>query len=343
MGCLGGDLISKKVYSYFAPAKRRGLSVISEAKNSIRILAAVTFHFRPERIEYLFQVVRALSEFPVGALDIVIVTNVDQDNLVDQLRNACKPLLDPFSAWGGSKRLSIESHTQLDDPWLLPWSHKHLIADEFLQNDYTHFIYIEDDIRLSYKNFSYFIYYRDLLKEHGLIPAFQRVEYNNDTNRLYFCDQIGVSDFSARRRVKLDGYEFVNLDYPWCALFILDRELALEYVGTRSYDRQLSESVRPDWDLACRAGMGVCFENVPPGFSHRGASPVNPQTLTTPCWSWVYHLPNNYTKSRLRPFGKTRIDQIFDPDRNAVKWREPSKLMWYSDRLRRHISTLLRQ
>jgi hypothetical protein len=315
--------------------------MIHEAKNHIRILAAVTFHFRPSRIKYLFEVIRALSEYRVEALDVVIITNEEQDSSLDQIRNACKPLLEPFPAWGGVKRLLIESHTQLADPWLLPWCHKHLISGEFLQNDYTHFIYIEDDIRLSFENFCYFLYYRDPLKEHGLIPAFQRVEYNSDTNRLYFCDQIGVSDFNSRLHVKLDNYVFVNLDYPWCALFILDRELALEYIGTRSFDRKLSEGVRPDWDLACRAGMGVSFENVPLGFSHRGACPVNPATLTTPCWSWVYHLPNNYTKSQLRPFGKTRTDQIFDPDRNAVKWREPSKLLWYSDRLRRRISAFL--
>jgi hypothetical protein len=314
--------------------------VTNDAKHNIRVLAAVTFHFRASRIEYLFQVVRALAQYPIAALDIVIVTNVDQEDLLNQIRAACEPLLESFPGCRGTKRLLLESHTQLMDPWLLPWSHKHLIANEFINNDYSHFIYLEDDILLSFENFSYFMYYRDRLKDRGLLPAFQRVEYNNDTNRLYFCDQVGVSDFNSRPGVKLDGYEFVNLDYPWTAMFILDRELALEYIGARSFDRQLSESVRPDWDLACRAGMGLSFENAPAGFSHRGVCPVNQETLTTPCWSWVYHLPNNYTKNRLKPFGKTRIDQIFDPDSNAVKWREPSKLSWYSHRLKRRISAL---
>ncbi len=191
---------------------------------------------------------------------------------------------------------------------------------------------------LSFQNFSYFLRYRDLLQEERLIPAFQRVEYNNDTNRLYFCDQIGVSDLNSRRRLKVDGYEFVNVDFPWSAVLILDRELAREHVESRSFDRTQSESVRPDWDLACRAGMGLCFENVPPGFSHRYVSPVNPETLTTPCWSWVYHLPNNYTKDRLKPFGKTRIDRIFVADGDAAQWREPSKLSLYSGQMKRRIA-----
>ena len=311
-----------------------------QANQSIRILVAVPFHFRANRLEFLFRTVRALSEYPVAALDITVLTNVDAEEELEQIRAGCKPLFEPFPAWGATKQLLIESHTALEDPWLLPWCHKHLIADKFLKGDYSHFIYIEDDMLLSFQAFNYFLRYRELLKKEGLIPAFQRIEYNNETNRLYFCDQLGVSDFKSRSKVKLDGYEFVNVDFPWSAVLILDRELAAEHIETRSFDRKRSGAVRPGWDLACRAGMGLCFENVPPGFSHRYVSPVNPETMTTPSWSWVYHVPNNYTKDPLQPFGKTRIDQIFAADSGEVQWREPSKLRLYSDQLRRRVAAL---
>ena len=173
-----------------------------------------------------------------------------------------------------------------------------------------------------------------MLKEKGLIPGFQRVEYNDADNRLYLVDQEGVSDFSSRNRLDLDGYAFVNLDYPYDAMFILDRDLALEYVETPSFDRERSKLVRPDWDVACRAAMGVCFENPPPGFAIRYVSPVDPGTLMTPSWSWVYHLPNNYAKNRLKPFGKTRTDQLFESEHNVIKWRRPSKFIEYFGRLR---------
>ncbi len=302
----------------------------------IRLLATVPFHFRSSRLEYLFQTVRSISRFPIAALDLVIVTNVDQEECLGQIRNTCQPLLKSFPG-GGQKNLFIESQTQLKDPWMLTWCHKRLITDDFLKKDYTHFLYIEDDILLSFENFIYFLHYRDRLKEYGLLPAFQRIEYNKDDNRLYLCDQIGISDFKARRSVKLDGYDFVNIDYPWSAVFILDRELALEHIGTKSFDAKLSESVRPDWMTPCRAGMGLTFENIPAGFTQRGVSPVNPQTLTTPCWSWVYHLPNNYTTDQLTPLGKTRVDELFAPD---LDWREPPKLINYSLRVKRKISVL---
>jgi len=286
-----------------------------------------------------------LSEYPVEVLDVVIITNVDHQMALKRIRELCAPLFKPFPARQRSKKdLSIESFPKLPDPWLLPWSHKHLITDRFLSSEsaYTHFIYVEDDILLSFDNFCYFVYYREMLKGERLIPSFQRIEYNDIDNRLYLLDQIGVSDFQSRKRMDVDGYAFVNLDYPHNAMFILDRDLALEYVETRSFDLERSKEVQPEWagDMAIRASMGLCFENPPQGFVHRDVFPVDPSTLTTPCWSWVYHIPNNYAKNRLKPFAKTRIDQLFDAEKNVTSWRPPSKLTEYFDRLRRRVKGL---
>jgi hypothetical protein len=302
----------------------------------LRILAEVTFHFRQSRLKYLFQVVRALCEYPVEVLDVVIITNVDHDMALKQIRDLCAPLFKPFPVRRRSKKnLLIESFPRLLNPWFLPWSHKHLIIDRFLsaESTHTHFIYVEDDILLSFDNFCYFAYYREMLKKERLIPSFQRIEYNDADNLLYLVDQVGVSDFSSRNRVDLDGYAFVNLDYPYNAMFILDRDLALEYVETPSFDRERSKVVQPELDVACRAAMGLCFENPPQGFAVRYVSPVDPSTLMTPSWSWVYHLPNNYVKNRLKPFAKTRTDQLFDSKENVVTWRPPSKFTEYFARL----------
>jgi hypothetical protein len=273
----------------------------------------------------------------VEILDVVIVTNVDNPTALNQISDLCAPLFNPFPLRPGSRKtFSIETHPKLSHPWILPWSHKHLIADRFLsmESAYTHFIYVEDDILLSFDNFCYFIYYREMLKGKGLIPSCQRIEYNDSDNHLYLVDQIGVSDFSSRNRVDLHGYAFVNLDYPYNAMFILDRDLALEYVKTPSFDRERSKLVRPEWDVACRAAMGLCFENPPPGFTSRYVSPVDLSTLETPYWSRVYHLPNNYTKNMLQPFGKTRINQLFNSEENVIAWNPPSKFTKYFARLK---------
>ena len=316
-----------------------------ETAHPIRILAAVTFHFRESRLQYLFQVVRALCEYPVELLNVVIVTNVDHQAAIKQISDLCAPLFKPFPVrQSANKSLFIESFPELRDPWLLPWCHKHLITDKFLsaESPYSHFIYLEDDILLSFENLCYFLNYRESLKDKRLIPSFQRIEYNDADNHLYLVDQIGVSDFSTKNHVDVDGYAFVNLDHPYNAMFVLDRDLAFEYVELPSFDRERSKAVKPEWDVAARAAMGLCFENSPPGFAVRYVSPVDPGTLLTPYWSWVYHLPNNYAKNQLKPFAKTRIDQLFSADvdsgKNVVGWRRPSKFAEYVERLRRRVA-----
>jgi hypothetical protein len=314
---------------------------------SARILAAITFHFRRNRLHFLFEVVRALAEFPLNTVDVVVVTNVDDEAQLTKIKELCEPLFESFPGRPtATKTFSIENVTDLDDPWRLPWAHKHLIADTFLRDNtpYTHFIYVEDDILLSYYNLLYYIRYRELLKPHGVIPSFQRIEYNSIDNRLYLSDQIGVSaertrisSFNSRKRVDLDGYAFVNLDFPYNAMFILDRDLAIEYVHSQSFDRVTSRPVQPEWSIAARAAMGLCFENPPPGFKNRYVSPVNPKTLIMPHWSWVYHVANNYVNNKYTPLAKSRIDQLFASE-TELDWRPPPKIADYLRRARRKLA-----
>jgi len=308
-----------------------------------RILVDVTFHYCESRLQYLFQVIRALSEYPVESTDIVIVTNVADQNKLHEIMSLCSPLVERHPARpSGKKTLSIESFPNLADPWHLPWCHKRLISDRFLNTEmaYTHYIHLEDDILLSFDNFCYFIRYRDLLRDHRLIPSFHRVEFNADDNRLYLVDQIGVSDFPSRKAIDVDNFAFVNPDYPHNAMFILDKKLALEYIASPSFDLERSKDVRPSWGLCERAGMGLCFENPSEGFSSRYVIPVNPKTFKTPYWSWVYHIANNYTKNPRVRFGKTQTDQLFSSDISAVHWSAPTKvdnMVWHVNRLARKL------
>ena len=89
-----------------------------------------------------------------------------------------------------------------------------------------------------------------------------------------------------------------------------------------------------------QGAMGLCFESPPACFSHRYVSPVNPETLRTPSWSWVYHIANNYVIDKYRPFAKTRVDQIFGPDA-ALSWRPTLQYMQYLHRARRKIARAL--
>ena len=274
-----------------------------KASQQFRLLVEITFHYSFNRLNFLFQVIRGLSNLPVKRLDIVISTNTDDANRLDSIRNLCLPLLDK-SPWDGNeiRSLSIKSFPRLEDPWHLPWCHKQLISGQFLADSstYTHFIHIEDDLLLSLDNLLYFDHYSGVLRPHRLIPSFQRVEYNSGKNQLRLLDQLGVADFEARAKTWHGEYAFVNPDYPHMAMFILDREMATEYVHSRSFDRIRSVELRPDWGLCERASMGLCFESPPKGYWSRYVIPVQAETKRTPSWSWIYHLANNYTGTRER-------------------------------------------
>jgi hypothetical protein len=299
------------------------------------LLVAITFHYSEKRLRYLFETIRGVASIPVERIRVVVCTNTGDPASLSHIRSLCGPLL-ANAPWRASDAgsLLLESHLDLDDPWNLPWCHKHLIIDTFLADGspYTHFVYMEDDILCSVGNLLYFTQYVDVLRPHGLIPAFQRVEYNKSLNELRLLDQTGVSHFEGRARIRKDEFTFVNPDYPYQAMFMLDKTLAEEYAQSRSFDRVRSVEVRPAWGIGERAAMGLCFESIPEGYWSRYVIPVDVDNLRTPSWSWIYHLPNNYTGNQRVPHGKTRPELQFSAGPAAYTWRPPSRLddvLWH--------------
>ena len=147
---------------------------ILERASGARILCAITFHFVAARVGYLAEVMRSLSEFTVAAMDVVIVTNSFREEELAQLRRLCAETL-------AGKNGTVRSYEGLAHPFDLAWCHKAIIADEFAAGNhgrYSHFIYLEDDIRLSFANFCYFLEFREALRGFGLLPSFVREEWS---------------------------------------------------------------------------------------------------------------------------------------------------------------------
>ena len=128
-----------------------------------------------------------------------------------------------------------------------------------------HFIYSEDDIRLSFANFRYFVEFRERLRPIGLLPAFVRTEFSAAQSGLVASDAFSPVYVPVQPHVMLDGLVMANMPNPYNPCFFLDRELAEEYVRTPSFDRVASAGVNR-WDVRERAAMGLCLENVPKSF-----------------------------------------------------------------------------
>jgi hypothetical protein len=270
------------------------------------ILCAVTFHFDSARLGFLAEVMRSLSALPVAAMDLVVVTNTAREPDLTSLRGLCGEM-------PSGKHASIRRCGELDHPHHLTWCHKELIANEIVkgnQHRYSHFIYLEDDILLNFANFRYFVEFREILRPFGLLPAFLRTEYSANLGTLVASDAFWPVYVPVQSHICLNDTVLVNMPNPYNPCFILDLELAEEYVRSRSFDREASQAVCR-WGVRERAALGLCLENVPPPFQTRYLVPVSRRTGKLPEFAQISHLPNNYANDPRSPLGKVRLDELF--------------------------------
>jgi hypothetical protein len=85
------------------------------------------------------------------------------------------------------------------------------------------------------------------------------------------------------------------------ACYILDMDLAKEYILTPAFDKNLS--LANDSRIRELSAMGLMQENVPTSYSSRYVVPVDLKSLNCPKYAWIYHLPNNYADDPLTRYG----------------------------------------
>jgi hypothetical protein len=264
------------------------------------VAAFVTFHYRPDKMTFLNRVLRNLSAFQVARMRVTIITNTDNPATRYRIAELCRnhfPLGD----------YEIASFPGLDPGTMLTWKHKPLLRAA-VQAGHTHFIYLEDDIDLTFENFLYFVRYVDTLNPLGFVPSFLRTEFNNDTGELRSTDATHVTSIGEASLVEVYGQTFASPAVPYCARYVLNKTLADEYVGSRSFDYEQSGEVH-DWGIPERAAMGVCWENPVEGYAHRYLLPISPYLVPLPCCQ-TPHMPSNYTNADT-PFGRIAVKGLF--------------------------------
>ena len=147
-----------------------------------RLLIHIAFHYVPERIVYLKQVLEEVASYECRGTDVVIDTNSDELSSHDL-----------HSMSSGSVNISYAVHGQLEHPFLLTWQHR--VAMEAKLGDYDYFMYAEDDILIPRKALNRWRKESALLGKLDYLVGFIRVE--RDSNGKVLCtDQTRV----ARRR-----------------------------------------------------------------------------------------------------------------------------------------------
>ena len=287
------------------------------------VLVAITFHFVERRLVYLEDVLRSLAAFGVRRKLIVVYTNTT----VPGERLAIEQSLARANLKQGQDA-EIVVDNDLPHPFELTWCHKRLITERFCaaNSTFTHFVYLEDDERLTFENFAYFIAAREHLKPHGLIPAFVRTEWSEALNGYVNVDSPHPTTLRGRPFVRIADHAFINLEYPYCGAFILDRELAREYIASPAFDLNLSKTISP-FEVRERAAMGLTFTAPPQPFLYRVAIPVAVRRSRVPQCAWLAHIPNNYAQDPASPFGKLAMGLLIqdEPDPDAEQGKANSE------------------
>ncbi|MEO5348456.1 MAG: hypothetical protein H7836_02265 [Magnetococcus sp. YQC-3] len=283
------------------------------AAHAAKILATITFHYNPDRLVYLAGVVAALAEFPVKKLDVIILTNSEDKTELSTLVMMCRELLS-----SPDQSILVVMCQNMAHPFELTWYHKPHIAGKFLSDPvgYTHFIYLEDDVKISFVNFCYFVTYRKFLQEHTLIPSFLRVEFSENHKRHFNTEnvrRVNMETVAQKSIIDYGDYQFLNPPIAYIGMFILDVELAKEYLQSPMMDIVQSANLCPEtWGLRERASAGLLYVNVPEHFSSRYVVPVLKQNNTPAMLSWIYHLPNTYADNPGASIGKITMSDLFN-------------------------------
>ncbi len=149
-----------------------------------KITIHITHYFSEKRIKYLNLIIDETNNYELEC-DIFIHTNKNDNlyldyKLLKELKNG---------------KLNIIYHDLTNiDPFLLTWKCRDLLYQQ--RNNYDIFMYIEDDILVSWNSIKYWLKYKNKLVENNYNLGFLRIEVKDDEE--YIVD-LGKKKLSKNR------------------------------------------------------------------------------------------------------------------------------------------------
>lgn len=270
-----------------------------------RIHIAIVFHFAPDYFQPFERALRAYADFAPWDIVLHILTNTDEKNERDEILAVCAKHLSTTAD------VKIHAFASLEDPFLLTWTHKKILEEEFFSDpEGDLFIYAEHDIVVTRRTVEHFLSAREVLRPEGLLPGFVRFE-NAETGGLNIVDFRSVFRLAAQKLRIFDGKRYA-LDYPpYCAFFILDRELAEQHMRSLAFREEGSREIST-MEVRERAAIGELFSRVPKGRAHRYALLLDEHYRPDEA-AQVWHATNNYSSNPRSTHGKIPMSKSVSP------------------------------
>lgn len=255
------------------------------------------------RLRYLYEVLTNLNLLKVKNLKINIITNSDEISKPFKSELFGKNI--KFHIYKKYKKYNWIHNspwvtTSKNSPWLLTWEHKKLILEDLINSDQDSlFLYLENDIKFTQSNLEYWLRHKDRLSKLGLIPSFTLMEYSETRSKWVSVSEFRNSPlkFDDLKSTKIDSVDYVNLNNPYCACYLMDLEMVNEYSKSQAFSEVSSRSIC-SWDIGARSAMGLTFVAIPQNFSSRSVVPVhkNGSVYTIEPGALLEHLTNLYSK-----------------------------------------------
>lgn len=206
-----------------------------------------------------------------------------------------------------SKRIKFILHNFKNiHPYKLTWKCRELM--KLQRNKYEFFIFGEDDIIFSKKNFNYWLKYKDTCIQNNYNLGFLRVETKKKDNLLYSTDQIS----KIRYYVNINDVKFAKLENSNCSFWIYDKSEFKKFTKTKYW--------KFDWKWVTISGIlliremaavGWHGENMNGVFMNRYNGTIIPlKNLNLDKQSFIKHISNKYANNPAGLFGTIKIKDL---------------------------------
>ncbi len=283
-------------------------SQLKQKKNYPKKLAIVVcFYFNQKKINILKKTIQEINSYNFK-IDLTLITN--------QLLNNQKKILDKLIK-NKVKNYHIYETEKMPDTDLLPWYSINIMKKKYQNKSISHFMFIEDDILVTSKNICYWVYFRKILKRFKLVPGFLR--YENYKKNFYAVDYQDKISFNKCPKIQTNDINFglINPKFPYAAMYLMDRELMREYLGSNaikfdfSFTNNFLKSKAPTKELL---NISYAFLNVPKGFFNKLMVPYE-KDRSIPDYCLVEHTDikyANFKKLKNMGFGKIKIRDLIN-------------------------------
>jgi hypothetical protein len=263
-----------------------------------KLVIAISFHFKEERIPFLSKIVENISLLNVN-YEIFIFTNSKGMENIEQLESCFSDL--------NIVNFKIFSPTLLGHPYLLTWSHLSIFREVFESDTHaSHFLYLEDDICITKENIRYWLTSREELREANLVPSFLRFEIPQVGSQKFVTDITRVNSIRKLPKYWINkDYVFLNFPEPYQGLYMMDRELMDEFLRSEAAIPEYSK-----WGIREKAAAGLTFVNVPTGFKSRNCVAYSVKDKSIISDSLVHHISNSYVNDPNTNHGKLQLEKV---------------------------------